>query len=42
MPHREWLKATMTMQHLPEMRRELSKLMKQVEELQRKSPEEKE
>ena len=36
MPHREWLKSTMTMQHLPEMRRELSKLKKQVEELQRK------
>ena len=36
MPHREWLKATMTTQHLPEMRRELGKLKKQVEELQRK------
>ena len=36
MPHREWLKATMTMQHLPEMRRELKQLMKQVDELKRK------
>ena len=36
MPHREWLKATMTIQHLPEMRRELGKLKNQVEELQRK------
>ena len=36
MPHREWLKATMTMTHLPEMRRELKKLKNQVEELQRK------
>jgi len=35
-PHREWLKATMTMTHLPEMRRELKKLKNQVEELQRK------
>ena len=36
MPHREWLKATMTMQHLPEMRRELKKLKNQVEELEHK------
>jgi len=36
MPHREWLKATMTMTHLPEMRRELKQLKKQVDELQRK------
>ena len=33
MPHREWLKATMTMTHLPEMRRELKRLKKQVDEL---------
>ncbi len=36
MPHREWLKATMTMTHLPEMRRELKRLKKQVDELKRK------
>ena len=36
MPHREWLKATMTMTNLPEMRRELKKLKKQVDELKRK------
>lgn len=36
MPHREWLKATMTMTHLPEMRRELKQLKKLVDELQRK------
>ena len=33
MPHREWLKATMTIPHLPEMRRELKQLKKQVDEL---------
>ena len=36
MPHREWLKATMTMTHLPEMRRELNRLKNQVEELKHK------
>lgn len=36
MPHREWLKATMTMTHLPEMRRELKRLKKQVDELKSK------
>ncbi len=36
MPHREWLKTTMTMTHLPEMRRELKRLQKQMDELQRK------
>jgi UDP-3-O-[3-hydroxymyristoyl] glucosamine N-acyltransferase len=36
MPHREWLKATMTMTHLPEMRRELKRLKKQVDELKHK------
>ena len=36
MPHREWLKATMTMPHLPEMRRELNRLKKQVDELKSK------
>jgi UDP-3-O-[3-hydroxymyristoyl] glucosamine N-acyltransferase len=35
-PHRDWLKATMTMTHLPEMRRELRELKKQVETLQRR------
>ncbi|MDH3998681.1 MAG: UDP-3-O-(3-hydroxymyristoyl)glucosamine N-acyltransferase [Desulfuromonadales bacterium] len=33
MPHREWLKATMTVPHLPEMRRELKRLKAQVEKL---------
>ena len=40
MPHREWLKATMTMTHLPEMRRELKQLKNQVDELKRKLSEE--
>jgi len=35
MPHREWLKATMTITHLPEMRRELRQLKKQVDDLKR-------
>lgn len=33
MPHREWLKSTMAMQHLPEMRRELKQLKLKIEEL---------
>ena len=33
MPHRDWLKATMTIQHLPAMRRELKQLKKLVDEL---------
>jgi UDP-3-O-[3-hydroxymyristoyl] glucosamine N-acyltransferase len=41
MPHREWLKATMTMTHLPEMRRELKRLKKQIDELQHKLSEDK-
>ncbi len=36
MPHRDWLKATMTMTHLPEMRRELKRLKKEIEELKSK------
>lgn len=40
MPHREWLKAAMTMTHLPEMRRELQRLRQQVEELKNKLSEE--
>ncbi len=32
-PHRDWLKATMTIAHLPEMRRELNRLKKQVDKL---------
>lgn len=36
MPHREWLKATMSITHLPEMRRELNRLKKQIDELQHK------
>jgi UDP-3-O-[3-hydroxymyristoyl] glucosamine N-acyltransferase len=35
-PHREWLKAAMTMAHLPEMRRDLQRLRRQVEELKNK------
>jgi len=35
LPHRVWLKASMTMTHLPEMRRELNKLKNQIEEIQR-------
>jgi UDP-3-O-[3-hydroxymyristoyl] glucosamine N-acyltransferase len=33
MPHRDWLKASMTIARLPEMRRELNRLKKQVAEL---------
>lgn len=33
MPHRDWLKATMTMTHLPEMRKELQKLKNEIAEL---------
>ncbi len=40
MPHREWLKATMALTHLPEMRRELNRLRKQVAELRSKPTEE--
>lgn len=36
MPHRQWLKATMTVPHLPEMRRELSMLKKQMANLESK------
>lgn len=32
-PHREWLKATMTMTHLPEMRKELNRLKIEMAEL---------
>jgi UDP-3-O-[3-hydroxymyristoyl] glucosamine N-acyltransferase len=39
-PHKEWLKMAMTMTHLPEMRRELRQLKKQMEELQEKLPKE--
>lgn len=35
-PHREWLKAAMTMAHLPKMRRELQQLRQQIEELKNK------
>jgi UDP-3-O-[3-hydroxymyristoyl] glucosamine N-acyltransferase len=41
MPHREWLKATVAMTHLPEMRRELKQLKQQVDELKRKLSEDK-
>jgi len=34
MPHREWLKASMTMAHLPEMRRELHQLRLRLEALE--------
>jgi UDP-3-O-[3-hydroxymyristoyl] glucosamine N-acyltransferase len=33
-PHREWLKASMTFSHLPEMRKALNELKKRVEELE--------
>ena len=33
MPHRDWLKSTMAMQHLPEMRRELKQLKQRLDEL---------
>ncbi|MEJ2471157.1 MAG: UDP-3-O-(3-hydroxymyristoyl)glucosamine N-acyltransferase [Desulfuromonadales bacterium] len=33
MPHRHWLKATMTMTHLPDMRRQLKQLRSQVDAL---------
>ncbi len=33
MPHRDWLKSTMAMQHLPEMRRELKQLKLRFDEL---------
>lgn len=36
MPHREWLKMTMSMQNLPEWRRELARLKRQVAELENK------
>jgi UDP-3-O-[3-hydroxymyristoyl] glucosamine N-acyltransferase len=36
MPHREWLKATMTIPHLPEMRKELRQLKKEMAELKSK------
>lgn len=36
MPHRDWLKATMTMPHLPEMRKELRQLKKEMAELKSK------
>ncbi len=32
-PHRDWLKTTMTMTHLPEMRKELNQLKKEMAEL---------
>ena len=34
MPHKEWLKASMSLVRLPEMRKEVSRLKKQVEELE--------
>jgi len=36
MPHRDWLKLTMSMQNLPELRRELTRLKRQVAELENK------
>lgn len=38
-PHREWLKTTMTLVHLPEMRRELRRLRQKLSELEAKLPE---
>lgn len=34
MPHKEWLKASMSFAHLPEMRKEISRLRKQMEALE--------
>jgi len=34
LPHREWLKAAMTMTHLPEMRRELHQLRQRLQALE--------
>lgn len=34
LPHKEWLKASMSFAHLPEMRKELSRLRKQMEALE--------
>jgi UDP-3-O-[3-hydroxymyristoyl] glucosamine N-acyltransferase len=39
-PHREWLKAAMTMTHLPEMRRELHQLRQRLQALEQHFPEE--
>jgi UDP-3-O-[3-hydroxymyristoyl] glucosamine N-acyltransferase len=41
MPHRDWLKASMSFQKLPEMRRELSRLKKQINLLESKIEEKK-
>lgn len=41
MPHRDWLKNTMAMQHLPEMRRELKQLKRQIDELTKQLSEDK-
>lgn len=41
MPHREWLKATMTIPHLPEMRRELHQLRQRLQELEQRLNEDK-
>jgi UDP-3-O-[3-hydroxymyristoyl] glucosamine N-acyltransferase len=35
MPHKNWLKASMSFARLPEMRRELSRMKKQIEELEK-------
>ena len=40
MPHREWLKAAMTMTHLPEMRRELHQLRQRLLELEKRNDKE--
>lgn len=41
MPHRDWLKMTMSMTHIAEMRQELRRLKNQVAELKSKLPEDK-
>jgi UDP-3-O-[3-hydroxymyristoyl] glucosamine N-acyltransferase len=40
LPHREWLKAAMTMTHLPEMRRELRQLRQRLHELENRNDKE--
>ncbi|MEA3362302.1 MAG: UDP-3-O-(3-hydroxymyristoyl)glucosamine N-acyltransferase, partial [Thermodesulfobacteriota bacterium] len=34
MPHKQWLRATMTLPKLPEMRKDLQKMKKRLEELE--------
>lgn len=40
MPHRDWLKMSMTMTHLPEMRRELQQLRRRLQDLEQRTDKE--